>query len=153
MYKSKSFLLLLLLSILSFSCAVEGESESPQFDPAELTLSNKAHNTLILKSKNNVAWWFYSVRINDQLINIKDLTVSYLGEEDKTGYSIIKFEGEWFSVSKKDSQTIEITLTENSDDAERRLSFLAYRGNSWQEITVVQQGLARKGITVMKANL
>lgn len=130
----KTFYYLVGLLLFVASCqGVDGECESPRFSPNEISLNN-TDTTIVIKSSNNLEWNFCCFMSNGMELGIY---------ENENGDTQDKFHGQdvveegWFRVEKIDSKTIRITLQKTTE--ERDLSFLLFRGNCLQEISITQQ--------------
>lgn len=134
--------LFVLISLAFCSCeGIDGESEPPRFKPSEITFSYKS-DSIVIKSSNKVEWWFDSFQSDGEYIADSSLIYRYEKGKEEWIWNVVEVEGEWFTLKKINNRTIRIFVKETTKT--RNFSFLAYRGNSWQEITVIQYAKPEK---------
>lgn len=134
------FLFLALLSGILYACdndKTEGKDTPPNFQPTVITFDSGA-NAKTIQSSNNQSWWFDKVAVNDSILDYGNSKLQYEYQEGKEhnamNVSVIK--GSWFTLKKIDNKTISISVSATKEN--RKVSFDAYRGNSWQTITIMQ---------------
>lgn len=142
--KKKTILTSIVLTLCSillcaiYSCKdIDGECELPKFESSHVF--EKAGGEKIIKSKNNVHWWFEGLYINEKPVawNNDTLKVYYEDNGSQQSFLIKKFESSWFTIEKIDNQSISVKLKETSEP--RSLSFSAFAGNCWTKIFIEQK--------------
>lgn len=115
----------------------DGKDTPPNFQPSIITFDNES-NSKTIESSNNQNWWFNRFVINDSLINYESdqLQYEYLKGKEHKPWNVTSVKGPWFTIRKLDQRTIYVIVS--STKMNRKVTFEAYRGDSWQTITIIQ---------------
>lgn len=82
-------------------------------------------------------WWLEPHVMIDRKISY-DVKVSYEGEGSKK--LPVRIDGEWFTISKKDKETLYVKIAGNDTDKSRTLLILLQSYNYFPDILVTQKG-------------
>lgn len=131
--------LIVCLSFLFMACdrnSTFGEDTPPEFNPSSITF-NAGANTLTIHNKNKQSWAFYDLRVNGLPLDSTLFSLEYPEGKEHLIWNVETVKGTWFTLKKISDREIQISVDATSE--ERTLSFAAYRGSSWQTISVRQE--------------
>ncbi len=141
----KNVVITLLMSFVLLSCSEEDGKWDDIIKLSQKEVLLDAKKSTVKVTTEGEWWWFVGFTYNDEHIyfsdgkcwNEKGVVDDFIIEKGKEGVSVIR--GENFTIERKNTTEIYITMLENKKDKENKLIISLEAGNYFDDISVVQK--------------